>query len=80
MSANCAGIVGGQLFQAKDGPKYRTGWTVIVCLLSLSIVFAIFNIVQYRVSNIRIDTGKDKRSRDALANGDSIEDVKKYHI
>jgi hypothetical protein len=80
MSANCAGIVGSQLFQAKDAPNYRTGWTVIVCLLSLGIVFATFNIIQYRISNKRIDADNDRRNRDALASGDLIEDVKKYHL
>lgn len=80
MSANCSGIVGSQLFQAKDAPKYRTGWTVIVCLVSAGTAFATFNIVQYWISNKRIDAGKDRKSREALANGEVVMDAKGCYL
>lgn len=53
MSANTSGIVGSQLFQQQDGPLYRTGWTVIVCLVSIALVTSIVANAQYRVLNWR---------------------------
>lgn len=53
MAANASGIVGNQLFQAKDEPRYHTGWTVIVCLISVGVVFCAFANVQYKVLNRR---------------------------
>ncbi|OJD28788.1 alternative sulfate transporter [Diplodia corticola] len=47
MAANAAGIVGGQLFQASDKPLYQTGWTVIVALTSIGLVFTILSNLQY---------------------------------
>jgi len=79
MSANCSGIVGSQLFQAMVAPKYRTGWTMIVCLISTAIVIATFNIIQYWISNKRIDASRESMRRMALANGVLIDDVK-YHF
>ncbi|KKY27275.1 putative alternative sulfate transporter [Diplodia seriata] len=46
MAANAAGIVGGQLFQASDKPLYKTGWTVIVALTSVGLVFTVLANVQ----------------------------------
>jgi hypothetical protein len=77
MSANCSGIVGSQLFQAKDAPHYRTGWTVIVCLISFAISLAIFNVVQYWVSNKKLD----KRRANAIGDNEEGGDEKKrYYI
>lgn len=59
MAANCGGIIGGQLFQAGDSPRYTTGWTAIVCLLSVSIAANLFANVQYRVSNRRLQRAED---------------------
>lgn len=53
MAANASGIVGNQLFQAKDKPRYHTGWTVIVCLISVGVVFCAFANVQYKILNRR---------------------------
>ena len=77
MSANCSGIVGSQLFQAKDAPHYRTGWTVIVSLISVAIVLATFNIVQYWLSNKRLDM---KRVGSTEYNGEDEKDQKRYFI
>ncbi|OCK94865.1 uncharacterized protein K441DRAFT_558906, partial [Cenococcum geophilum 1.58] len=41
MSANTLGIIGSQLFQAKNALLYRVGWTIIVALVSLAVVFAV---------------------------------------
>ncbi|KAK4231150.1 hypothetical protein QBC38DRAFT_259693 [Podospora fimiseda] len=49
--ANVAGIVGGQIFQAKDAPVYRTGWTTILCLTSGSLLMSIIANLQYFALN-----------------------------
>lgn len=49
--ANLAGIVGGQIFQAKDAPLYRTGWTTIICLTSGSLLMALIANLQYFALN-----------------------------
>jgi hypothetical protein len=54
MSANTSGIIGSQLFQAKDAPLYRVGWTVIIALVSLAVVSASFANIQYFVLNSRL--------------------------
>ncbi|CAH0023578.1 unnamed protein product [Clonostachys rhizophaga] len=53
MSANCAGIVGGQLFRSEDKPLYRNGWTVIVCLSAASVAFALVANAVYYLGNQR---------------------------
>ncbi|KAK1833850.1 hypothetical protein QBC39DRAFT_424607 [Podospora conica] len=53
MSANTAGIVGSQLFQQADRPLYRTGWTVIVALVSLALVASVAANAQYYFLNKR---------------------------
>jgi hypothetical protein len=47
MSANTSGIIGSQMFQAKDGPLYSVGWTAIVALASLALVATVIANVQY---------------------------------
>ncbi len=54
MSANCSGIIGSQLFQAKDKPLYRTGWTVIVSIISVALFFTILANFQYWYLNRRL--------------------------
>jgi hypothetical protein len=54
MSANTSGIIGSQLFQAKDGPLYPVGWTAIVALVSVGLVAAAVANVQYRVLNRKL--------------------------
>jgi hypothetical protein len=41
MSANCAGIVGAQLFRSDDLPCYNRGWSVIAALMSLTLTLVI---------------------------------------
>jgi len=79
MSANCSGIVGSQLFQASDAPIYKTGWTVIVCLISTGIVFCSFNMVQYWISNKRIDQGKH-HIRTGTAEGLTTQSTEHYSL
>jgi hypothetical protein len=55
MSANSSGIIGSQLFQGSDAPYYRIGWTVIVCLVSLSLLSMMIANTQYWVLNKRIE-------------------------
>ncbi|KAM0547309.1 hypothetical protein ACHAPJ_010444 [Fusarium lateritium] len=47
MTANAAGLAGAQIFQAHDAPLYRTGFTVILTLASIALVFAIISNAQY---------------------------------
>jgi hypothetical protein len=51
MSANLAGIIGSQLFQAQDAPIYRTGWTVIMALVSIALLMSMIANVQYWLLN-----------------------------
>jgi hypothetical protein len=57
MASNAAGIIGSQLFQASDAPEYPIGWTVIVVLTSVALVFSIFTLCQYLLLN-RHNRGK----------------------
>lgn len=72
MAANCGGIIGGQLFQAGDAPHYKTGWTAIVCLLSVSIAANIFANVQYRVANRKLDKAEETGAIDEKAAGQTL--------
>ncbi|KAK0751655.1 alternative sulfate transporter [Schizothecium vesticola] len=53
MAANTAGIVGSQIFQQADRPLYRTGWTVIVSLVSFALVASVVANAQYYFLNKR---------------------------
>lgn len=53
MAANTAGIVGSQIFQQDDRPLYRTGWTVIVSLVSVALVASVVANAQYYLLNRR---------------------------
>lgn len=56
MSANTSGIVGSQLFQQQDGPRYRTGWTAILGLVTAAVVSAVAANLQYWLLNRRRPT------------------------
>ena len=61
MAANTAGIIGSQLFQQPDSPLYKTGWTIIVALVSVAFVASIAGNVQYYLLNKRQEkTGGEK--------------------
>jgi len=53
MSANSSGIIGSQYFQQQDGPLYRTGWTVIISMISLALVASAVANIQYFILNRR---------------------------
>lgn len=53
MAANTAGIVGSQIFQQDDRPLYRTGWTIIVSLVSVALVASVVANAQYFFLNRR---------------------------
>ncbi|KAM0330873.1 hypothetical protein ACHAQA_003829 [Verticillium albo-atrum] len=53
MSANTSGIVGGQIFQQQDAPLYKTGWSVIIGLVSVAVVSSALSNIQYWVLNRR---------------------------
>ena len=54
MSANTSGIIGSQLFQAKDGPLYPVGWSAIVGLASTALFMTVVANAQYRLLNRRL--------------------------
>ncbi|KAL6365580.1 hypothetical protein LRP88_01580 [Fusarium phalaenopsidis] len=47
MAANTSGIVSGQLFQAKDAPRYQTAWTATVALSCAGVAACIWTNFQY---------------------------------
>ncbi|RKL13130.1 hypothetical protein BFJ68_g7515 [Fusarium oxysporum] len=53
MSANTSGIIGSQLFQERDAPLYKTGWTAIMALASVGLVMAVVANLQYFFLNGR---------------------------
>ncbi|KAF2139309.1 uncharacterized protein K452DRAFT_352577 [Aplosporella prunicola CBS 121167] len=63
MAANCAAIIGSQLFQAEDKPLYRKGWSAIVGLTSAGLVFATLANAQYRLLNKRMK----RKERDGIS-------------
>jgi len=75
MAANCGGIIGGQLFQAGDAPHYKTGWTAIVCLLSVAIAASIFANVQYRVSNRKLARAEEMGTLEEKVEGRDLPGV-----
>lgn len=54
MSANVAGIVGGQLFRSDDLPFYHRGWTIAVAFMAVAVVCVIVLIVLYAWSNKKL--------------------------
>jgi hypothetical protein len=47
MAANTSGIVSGQLFQAKDAPRYQTAWTATVALSCAGVAACTWTNFQY---------------------------------
>jgi len=54
MSANCAGIVGGQLFRADDLPFYHRGWSIAVAFMAFGVACVIALIALYAAANARL--------------------------
>ncbi|CAK7235487.1 hypothetical protein SBRCBS47491_009309 [Sporothrix bragantina] len=54
MAANCAGIVGGQLFRSDDLPYYHRGWTIAVAFMAFSVAVVLVLIGLYALANARI--------------------------
>lgn len=63
MAANSSGIIGSQLFQAKDKPLYPVGWTVSVALISVGLVAAIVANLQYWILNRRAARHPEKETK-----------------
>ncbi len=54
MSANCAGIVGGQLFRSDDLPYYHRGWSIAVAFMAFGVACVIVLICMYAYANARL--------------------------
>ena len=54
MGANCAGIVGGELFRSDDKPYYHRGWNIIAAFMSLALALAISLVITYALLNKRM--------------------------
>jgi hypothetical protein len=57
MAANCAGIVGGQLFRSDDLPYYHRGWTIIAVLMSIALSVVISLLILYWQANRHLASG-----------------------
>ncbi|SCV37121.1 related to nicotinamide mononucleotide permease [Fusarium fujikuroi] len=57
MAANCAGIVGGQLFRSDDLPYYHRGWTIIAVLMSIALSAVISLLISYWQANRYLASG-----------------------
>lgn len=64
MAANCAGIVGGQLFRSDDKPYYHRGWSIAVAFMVFSFAVVALLLVLYALANRRIrkQAGVDERN------------------
>jgi hypothetical protein len=61
MAANLSGIIGSQVFQAQDAPLYKTGWTVILALVSVALLMSALANVQYWLLNrVQKREGEDR--------------------
>lgn len=77
-AANCGGIIGSQLFQSDDEPRYKRGWTIIVCLISVGIVFNLVANLQYRYLNRKI-ANLEGFEGDRIR-GEALREVQKYQL
>jgi hypothetical protein len=60
MAANSGALVGSQLLRGDDAPFYRRGFKVCVCLVSLGLLAAISQHLQYRLSNLRVQKHRNE--------------------
>ena len=54
MAANCAGIVGGQLFRSDDLPFYHRGWSIAVAFMAFGVACVASLICMYAYANARL--------------------------
>ena len=54
MSANAAGIAGGQVFRTNDAPLYVHAFTAMLCLAAVCTATVIGQIAWYFVSNLKM--------------------------
>lgn len=78
MSANLAGIVGGQLFRSDDLPFYHRGWTIAVAFMAFAVVCVIVLVSLYAWLNQKLQrnsshstarVGTEKKTSDASEEG-----------
>jgi len=60
MAANSGALIGSQLLRGDDAPLYRRGFKVCVCLVSLGLLAAILQHLQYRISNLRLQKRRNE--------------------
>ncbi|KAF5700615.1 alternative sulfate transporter [Fusarium globosum] len=65
MAANCAGIVGGQLFRSDDLPYYHRGWTIIAVLMSIALSAVISLLIIYWQANRQLASGSNVTDQSA---------------
>jgi hypothetical protein len=68
MAANCAGIVGGQLFRSDDLPYYHRGWTIAVAFMAFSLFLVIVLLGLYAYSNSQIERSSQAAVSDGRPN------------
>lgn len=67
MSANVAGIVGGQLFRSDDLPFYHRGWTIAVAFMAFGVACVIAQIGLYAFANTRVRQGAASKANGTTA-------------
>lgn len=66
MAANCAGIIGAQLFRSDDRPYYDRGWSIITGLMSFTLALVILLLALYRHSNRKMQKAGATRQEEAM--------------
>ncbi|CAK7229800.1 hypothetical protein SCUCBS95973_007350 [Sporothrix curviconia] len=72
MAANCAGIVGGQLFRSDDLPYYHRGWTIAVAFMAFSVAVTLALLVLYAIANRKIQKEADRGGADVDEDGQAV--------
>ncbi|ERS97610.1 MFS transporter [Sporothrix schenckii 1099-18] len=72
MAANCAGIVGGQLFRSDDLPYYHRGWTIAVAFMAFSVAVTLALLVLYALAN--------RQLKKEVGGGDGVAGVDASHV
>lgn len=82
MAANCAGIVGGQLFRSDDLPYYHRGWTIAVAFMAFSVAVTLALLVMYAVANRKTKKQVNEIGGDVDKDGHPVESpaVKLYNF
>jgi len=80
MAANCAGIIGGQLFRSDDLPYYHRGWSIIAMLMSISLSAVITLLTVYWRAKATLAKSEDVFEQPAVNNLDTTSRLGGYSV